>query len=335
MARPGRSSMASRTHLALGCSVLVHALTLAMTLLMAHAPAPVSDLEAEPIAVVFEAAVRLQSKAAPQTEVSPELVSPPATPTAPQAPPPEPLPAIQLAEVAIAPLPLLAEPPTSSIYTPPLPPLSEWGRSPEAVQGPTNAMVPLASSPASVPQPDITPNSPISPVPQSHTQAPVPAIRPPAPSKPAPSRSLPKAVRPKPTSHPAAPSTRTPEPIQPFVPPIGRLQQVAPVIPRSAPPAPMEVSSTWRSALAGWLQSHRTYPDEARRQAEEGTVLIRFSMARDGRVLDVTLVHSSGSSALDEAAQATFRNARMPPFTADMTQAQTTVTVPIRYRLEQ
>lgn len=64
-------------------------------------------------------------------------------------------------------------------------------------------------------------------------------------------------------------------------------------------------------------------------------MLIRFSVARDGRVLDVTLVRSSGSPALDEAAQATFRNARMPPFTADMAQAETTVTVPIRYRLEQ
>lgn len=64
-------------------------------------------------------------------------------------------------------------------------------------------------------------------------------------------------------------------------------------------------------------------------------MLVRFSVARDGHVLEVTLVRSSGSPTLDEAAQATFRNARMPPFTTDMTQAQTTVTVPIRYRLEQ
>ena len=38
---------------------------------------------------------------------------------------------------------------------------------------------------------------------------------------------------------------------------------------------------------------------------------------------------------LDDAAQAMLRGARLPPFTADMTQGQTTVTVPIRYRLEQ
>ena len=52
-------------------------------------------------------------------------------------------------------------------------------------------------------------------------------------------------------------------------------------------------------------------------------------------MLAVTLVSSSGSAALDEAAQAMLRSARLPPFTTDMTQEQTTVTVPIRYRLEQ
>ncbi len=64
-------------------------------------------------------------------------------------------------------------------------------------------------------------------------------------------------------------------------------------------------------------------------------VLIRVSVARDGRVLEAALVRSSGSAALDEAAQATFRNARLPPFTADMAEAPTTLTIPMRYRLEQ
>lgn len=64
-------------------------------------------------------------------------------------------------------------------------------------------------------------------------------------------------------------------------------------------------------------------------------MLVRFSVGRDGQVLAVVLVRSSGSTALDEAAQAMFRGARMPPFTADMSQAEMTVTVPIRYRLEQ
>lgn len=95
------------------------------------------------------------------------------------------------------------------------------------------------------------------------------------------------------------------------------------------------MSSGWRNALAAWLQSRKSYPDSARRRSEEGTVVVRFTVGRDGQVIAVTLVSSSGSPTLDEAAQAMLRGARLPPFTTDMTQEQTTVTVPIRYRLEQ
>lgn len=62
---------------------------------------------------------------------------------------------------------------------------------------------------------------------------------------------------------------------------------------------------------------------------------VRFTVGRDGQVIAVSLVGSSGSPTLDESAQAMLRGARLPPFTADMTQGQTTVIVPIRYRLEQ
>lgn len=85
--------------------------------------------------------------------------------------------------------------------------------------------------------------------------------------------------------------------------------------------------------MAAWLQSHRSYPDEARRRGEEGRVVIRFTVNRDGRVLDVALVSSSGSELLDEAARAMFR-ARLPAFPAGMAQDQITVTVPIRFTLE-
>lgn len=51
-------------------------------------------------------------------------------------------------------------------------------------------------------------------------------------------------------------------------------------------------------------------------------------------MLAVTLVRSSGSAILDEAAQAMLRGVRLPAFTADMPQDQTTVTVPVRYKLD-
>lgn len=63
--------------------------------------------------------------------------------------------------------------------------------------------------------------------------------------------------------------------------------------------------------------------------------MVRVTAARDGRVLSFTLVASSGSAVLDAAAEAMFRNAQLPPFPPGMTQAQVTITVPIRFMLEQ
>ena len=83
------------------------------------------------------------------------------------------------------------------------------------------------------------------------------------------------------------------------------------------------------------MQSRKHYPDEARRQGREGQVAVRFTIARDGQVLDAQIVRGSGSDLLDQAALSTFRGGRAPPFPADMTQQQLTTTVSIRYRLEE
>jgi protein TonB len=94
------------------------------------------------------------------------------------------------------------------------------------------------------------------------------------------------------------------------------------------------VSAGWRSALSDWLRAHQNYPDAARRRGEEGVAVIRFVVGREGRVRDVELLRSSGSPALDAAAQDMLRGASLPPFPADMTQTETLVTLPVRYRLE-
>ncbi|MBV9783984.1 MAG: energy transducer TonB [Acidisphaera sp.] len=91
----------------------------------------------------------------------------------------------------------------------------------------------------------------------------------------------------------------------------------------------MDDDTAWRAALSAWLQAHKTYPQAARRNGEEGRAVVRFTVDRDGRVLDVELVGSSGSQSLDDAAQAMLRGAHLPPPVR-----QLTVTVPVRYRLE-
>ena len=104
--------------------------------------------------------------------------------------------------------------------------------------------------------------------------------------------------------------------------------------PAPAAPAPAEISAAWRNALLSWLQANRTYPDGARRRGEEGTAVIRFTVDRGGRVSDLILVRGSGSSLLDEAAMQQVRGRQAPAFPASMTQEVTTVTVPIRYKLD-
>jgi protein TonB len=61
--------------------------------------------------------------------------------------------------------------------------------------------------------------------------------------------------------------------------------------------------------------------------------VLRFTIERSGRVLDVALVRSAGSPILDAAAEAMVRNGTVPPFPAEMPQDTVTVTVQIRYAL--
>ena len=59
-----------------------------------------------------------------------------------------------------------------------------------------------------------------------------------------------------------------------------------------------------------------------------------FTVARDGRVLAVSLLRGTGSASLDTAAIPLLRDARVPSFPAAMPQAEVTVTLNLRYALE-
>jgi len=119
----------------------------------------------------------------------------------------------------------------------------------------------------------------------------------------------------------------------------------APLPPAPSPPpqpaasapaeaAPPRISASWQRTLSAWLASHKVYPEEARRRDEQGTVTVRFTVEPSGHVTDVTVVHGSGSSRLDAAAEAMLRGASLPPFDASMRQVPITATVQIHYALE-
>ncbi|MGD0103379.1 MAG: TonB family protein [Rhodopila sp.] len=181
------------------------------------------------------------------------------------------------------------------------------------------------------------------PAPPPETPAPPPEVlAPPPPSPPEPRVSAPEpspsaAVQATPGEPP--PATRARVAQKPALRPRSVAPPHSPERPTITQPVPADASPEpqmdreWQRALAGWLAAHKTYPDEARRSGTEGNVVLRFTIDRSGRVLDVMLVRSAGSSVLDSAAEAMVRNATLPPFTPGMSRDTVTITVQIHYAL--
>ena len=110
----------------------------------------------------------------------------------------------------------------------------------------------------------------------------------------------------------------------------------------SPPPAAMiqaqsaaQAANAWQARLAAWLQAHKHYPEAARDMDEEGDVDIRFTVAPDGRVTAVSVVQGSGVPALDDAALAMLEDATVPALPPAIAQAAITITVELRYALDE
>jgi len=220
-----------------------------------------------------------------------------------------------------------APPQLSMVFAPPEP-----AAAPAPVAEPQQSATEPQPPPAVHPEP--APPPPPTPVPVPAEVAPPPVAQPvPAPR--------PVAVKPearpiaRPAHRPPAALPRSPPaPVAPSA-PAAATAPTTPSAPAIAAPGSADAVAGWRSALAAWLQSHKTYPALARRTGDQGRVVVHFTVDREGRVTVVALVQSSGSAVLDEAAEALLRSARLPPFPAGMAQPQISITLPIRYALEQ
>jgi len=208
------------------------------------------------------------------------------------------------------------------------PPVEEAPASPPPPEPRPAEAAPPPPEPPPTPTVEAAPPAAAIPAPEAE-DLPTPPIPPPAPPPEAfkpPPKPAASAVRPQP--RPVAPA----KPANPEPAPAASGAPAATAIPAPAePPAP--VSSDWRQALAAWLAAHKTYPEVARRRGEQGSVALRFSVERSGRVADVTVERGSGSAVLDAAAEAMLRNATVPAFPAAMAQDRISVTVQIRFRL--
>jgi len=109
------------------------------------------------------------------------------------------------------------------------------------------------------------------------------------------------------------------------------------------PPPPMPARSTaiaarivapWESSVVRHLQRFKRYPSEALSHSEEGTVVLRFSVDRDGHVLARHVEQSSGHADLDDEVMAMIARADpLPAFPANMPQSSLELTVPVRFSM--
>jgi protein TonB len=76
------------------------------------------------------------------------------------------------------------------------------------------------------------------------------------------------------------------------------------------------------------------YPAAARREEEEGTVLLRFLVEVDGKVVKSQIEKSSGFPRLDEAARSALSRCQFKPGTLDGKPEQSWASMRFTWRLE-
>ena len=201
---------------------------------------------------------------------------------------------------------------------------------------PAAVMIDMAPEPAPEPAPAPppppaaveTPPDPVPPPPEIvHTEAAVTLPKPPPP-KPVHHKA------PPPVTAPVANMTAPPSPQTSDAPPAPA--QSAPAPGPVAPPAPAAANPTpsYLGQLMGHLARYKHYPVEARQAHVQGTVMLRFTMDREGHVLSFRIERTSGHAALDdEVSQMIERAQPLPAMPDDMPGAQLQLVIPVQFNL--
>ena len=89
---------------------------------------------------------------------------------------------------------------------------------------------------------------------------------------------------------------------------------------------------SWQQALHAHLEKKKKYPRKAKRMKKKGTPVIRFTMDRDGHVINVSLIQSSGTSSLDkEAIDLVYRAQPLIKPPSSVAGNQLSLTLPINF----
>lgn len=93
-------------------------------------------------------------------------------------------------------------------------------------------------------------------------------------------------------------------------------------------------SDYYREVLA-WLEKHKRYPRRSKLRNEQGVVLLRFVVSRDGMVTISKIKKSSGHKRLDKEAMGMIERAQPLPAIPDgMRQAKLSLVVPVEFHLQ-
>ena len=176
-----------------------------------------------------------------------------------------------------------------------------------------NEPIPTAAPAASAAPTPPPPVAPVVPVP-----VPVPvAVQP--------------VARPKPVAKPqvmqrpvAAVATTAPATITPVA--------AAPVV--TPTPAPPPQPKTLTRGVQYVHEPQPEYPDSAREEGHEGTVILRVLVDEHGKPGAVDIVRSSGFGNLDEAGRAAVRGALFKPYLEEGHAVSVYVIVPLRFQLD-
>lgn len=86
--------------------------------------------------------------------------------------------------------------------------------------------------------------------------------------------------------------------------------------------------------ISAWIDANKDYPTEVKKKKQQGTVVLRFTIGRDGQLLASTIKQSSGHVLLDQAALETLaRAAPFPPIPEFVGRETLSIAVPIDYTL--
>lgn len=183
--------------------------------------------------------------------------------------------------------------------------------------------------PVTQPRPEYKAPQPVAPpVKIAPVRAPLPidpvTLPPPAPSEP---QTPPPAPEPSPMVAPSAP-------VSPVAASNTEPNAGSGAVPGNDPRA-RKREADYFALISAHLNRRKTYPVEARQARQQGVVVVRFTVDRNGGVSNVAIKRSSGHDLLDQATLALLAKvAPLPSMPASMQRDSVTLSLPIDYSLK-